>query len=90
MAQPGSARPVRGRTGLVDRPTPHNALAEILTPCLILAFEHDVDSPPRYARQASEAIANCAYREIAGAGHLGFLTHAGETAQHLVEFFDQE
>jgi pimeloyl-ACP methyl ester carboxylesterase len=62
---------------------------EIRTPCLILAFEHDVDSPPRYARQASEAIASCAYREIAGAGHLGFLTHAGETAQHLVEFFDQ-
>jgi pimeloyl-ACP methyl ester carboxylesterase len=63
--------------------------SEIRTPCLILAFEHDVDSPPRYARQASEAIASCAYREIAGAGHLGFLTHAGETARHLVEFFDQ-
>jgi thioesterase CepJ len=60
---------------------------EIRTPCLIVAFEHDVDSPPCYARQASEAIAGCAYREIAGAGHLGFLTHAGEVAQHLTEFF---
>ena len=62
---------------------------EIRTPCMILAFEHDVDSPPRYARQASEAIAGCAYREIAGAGHLGFITHAGEAAQHLVEFFSR-
>ncbi len=62
---------------------------EIRTPCLILAFEHDVDSPPRYARQASETIAGCAYREIAGAGHLGFITHADEAARHLVEFFER-
>jgi pimeloyl-ACP methyl ester carboxylesterase len=62
--------------------------SEIRTPCLILAFEHDVDSPPRYARRASEAIAGCVYREIVGAGHLGFITHADDTARHLVEFFD--
>ena len=52
-------------------------------PCLVLAFEHDVDSPPRYARQAAEAIPGCGYREIAGAGHLGIVTHADEVAQHL-------
>ncbi len=60
---------------------------EIATACLVLAFEHDVDSPPRDARRAAAAIPRCEYREIAGAGHLGILTHADEVARHLVEFF---
>jgi thioesterase CepJ len=60
---------------------------EVRVPCLVLAFEHDVDSPPRYARQAAEAIPGCDYREVAGAGHIGILTHADEVARHLLEFF---
>ncbi len=60
---------------------------EVRVPCLVLAFEHDVDSPPRYARAAAEAIPGCAYREVAGAGHIGILTHVDEVARHLVEFF---
>jgi thioesterase CepJ len=60
---------------------------EVRVPCLVLAFEHDVDSPPRYARAAAEAIPGCTYREIPGAGHLGFITHADEVAGHLLEFF---
>jgi pimeloyl-ACP methyl ester carboxylesterase len=60
---------------------------EIRTPCLVLAFEHDVDSPPRDARQAAGEIAGCEYREVAGAGHIGILTHADEVARHLTEFF---
>ncbi len=60
---------------------------EVRVPCLVLAFEHDVDSPPRYARQAAETIPACAYREVAGAGHLGILTHADEVARLLVDFF---
>jgi pimeloyl-ACP methyl ester carboxylesterase len=60
---------------------------EIATPCLVLAFEHDVDSPPRAARSAAEAIPGCLYREVAGAGHLGILTHTDEVVGHLVEFF---
>jgi pimeloyl-ACP methyl ester carboxylesterase len=60
---------------------------EVRVPCLVLAFEHDVDSPPRYAREAAETIPGCAYREVAEAGHLGILTHADAVARHLVEFF---
>jgi pimeloyl-ACP methyl ester carboxylesterase len=60
---------------------------EVRVPCLVLAFEHDVDSPPRYARQAAEVIPGCSYREVAGAGHLGFVTHSEEVARHLLEFF---
>jgi len=61
--------------------------SEIAAPCLILAFEHDVDSPPEKARQAASIIPGCAYREIAGSGHIGIVTHADKVAHHLIEFF---
>jgi pimeloyl-ACP methyl ester carboxylesterase len=60
---------------------------EVRVPCLVLAFEHDVDSPPRYARGAAEAIPGCTYREVAGSGHLGIITHVEEVARHLIDFF---
>ena len=61
--------------------------AEIAAPCLVLAFEHDVDSPPEKARQAASLIPGCAYREITGSGHIGIVTHADEVARHLIAFF---
>jgi pimeloyl-ACP methyl ester carboxylesterase len=60
---------------------------EISVPCLVLAFEHDVDSPPRDAREAAESIAGCQYAEVAGSGHIGIITHTAEVAAFLVEFF---
>jgi pimeloyl-ACP methyl ester carboxylesterase len=62
---------------------------DISVSCLVLAFEHDVDSPPRYAREAAEAIPGCEYREVTGSGHIGIVTHPVETVGHLVEFFDR-
>ena len=62
---------------------------DVGVPCLVLAFEHDVDSPPRYARLAAEAIPGCVYREVAGSGHIGILTHAEQVAAYLIEFFAQ-
>jgi pimeloyl-ACP methyl ester carboxylesterase len=61
---------------------------EMSVPCLVLAFEHDVDSPPDKARQAASIIPRCEYREIAGSGHIGIVTHAAEVAAHLISFFD--
>ena len=60
---------------------------EISTPCLVLAFEHDVDSPPARARQAAARIPNAQFVEIAGASHLAPMTHAGPVADELVRFF---
>jgi len=62
---------------------------ELSVPCLVLAFEHDIDSPPRYAREAAAAIPACEYREVPAAGHIGIVTHPEETVAHLVEFFDR-
>ena len=89
LAQPRAPGAVRGGTGLVDGSHPHDALAEVRVPCLVLAFEHDVDSPPRYARQAAEAIPGCDYFEVEGSGHIGILTHADQVAAALVDFFAQ-
>jgi pimeloyl-ACP methyl ester carboxylesterase len=68
-------------------PTRTTRWPEVRVPCLVLAFEHDVDSPPRYAREAAESIPGCTYREVAGSGHIGFMTHVDEVARHLTEFF---
>jgi pimeloyl-ACP methyl ester carboxylesterase len=64
--------------------------AEIAVPCLVLAFEHDVDSPPEKARQAAGIIPRCEYREIAGSGHIGIVTHVDEVADHLITFFARQ
>ncbi len=59
----------------------------IEVPCLVLAFEHDVDSPPARSREAAAAIPGARFVEIAGASHLGPFTHAAEVAEELAGFF---
>ena len=56
-------------------------------PCLVLAFEHDVDSPPARAREAADAIPGARYVEIAEASHLGIFTHSTQVGAALVAFF---
>jgi pimeloyl-ACP methyl ester carboxylesterase len=61
----------------------------ITVPCQVLAFEHDVDSPPVRAREAAALIPGARYTEIAGASHLGVFTHGSAVAEVLVDFFSQ-
>ncbi len=63
---------------------------EISVPCLIVAFEQDVDSPPARAKEAAQAIPGCRYVEIPEASHLGPLTHVGPVAGALIEFFGSD
>lgn len=56
-------------------------------PCLVLSFEHDVDSPPARARQAAEQIPGARFVEVAGASHLGVFTHAEAVADAVVAFY---
>jgi pimeloyl-ACP methyl ester carboxylesterase len=60
---------------------------DISVPCLVLAFEHDIDSPPARAREAADLIPGARFAEVAGASHLGIFTHGREVATLLVEFF---
>jgi len=56
-------------------------------PCLVMAFEHDVDSPPARAREAAALIPGARFVEIPDASHLGIFTQGPEVAALLVEFF---
>jgi thioesterase CepJ len=56
-------------------------------PCLIVCFEHDVDSPPARARQAADMIPGARFVEVAGASHLGVFTHAEVVGTTVVDFF---
>jgi pimeloyl-ACP methyl ester carboxylesterase len=55
-------------------------------PCLVLAFEHDIDSPPARAREAASMIPGAEYVEIAGASHLGIFTHVEAVAAAVTDF----
>lgn len=68
-------------------PARTTAWPSLSVPCLVVAFEHDVDSPPAKARAAADAIPGARYVEIAGASHLGIMTHVDAVAGALVEFF---
>ncbi len=60
---------------------------DISVPCLVLGFEHDVDSPPVRAQEAAAQIPGARYEEIPDASHLGIFTHAPAVAAVLAEFF---
>ena len=64
-----------------------DAWATIAVPCLVLAFEHDIDSPPARAEEASGRIPGARFVEIAGASHLAPFTHVGEVTAAVVDFF---
>jgi pimeloyl-ACP methyl ester carboxylesterase len=65
------------------------AWSTISVPCLVLAFEHDIDSPPQRAQQAADAIPGSRFVEIAGASHLGIFTHGPAVGTALVDFFSE-
>lgn len=56
-------------------------------PILVLAFEHDIDSPPTRAREAAGCIPGATFVEVPGASHLGPMTHADAVAGELAAFF---
>lgn len=56
-------------------------------PCLIMAFEHDIDSPPARAREAASQIAGARFVEVPGVSHLGPITHGATVLEHLLAFF---
>ena len=63
------------------------AWPDLSVPCLVLAFEHDIDSPPARAREAADTIPGARFVEIPDASHLGIFTHSAQVGTALVEFF---
>jgi len=88
------AAPDPGRLGQLEAclawssdPARTDAWPLVEVPVLVLAFEHDLDSPPARARAAAAAMPGARYVEVAGAGHLAPLTHRLEVVAALVAFF---
>jgi pimeloyl-ACP methyl ester carboxylesterase len=63
---------------------------QLTTECLVLSFEHDIDSPPARAREAASKIPRSSFVEIAGASHLGVFTHADAVAAEIVAFLSPQ
>jgi pimeloyl-ACP methyl ester carboxylesterase len=63
--------------------------ASIGVPCLVMAFENDVDSPSARAREAAGTIPGARFVEIAGTGisHLAPFTHPEPVTEELLKFF---
>jgi len=63
-----------------------NRWPHLSMPCLILAFEYDVDSPPKRASEAASRIPDATFVELPGASHLGVFTHSEAVAAEVVRF----
>jgi pimeloyl-ACP methyl ester carboxylesterase len=68
-------------------PAPPRAWPSITVPCMVMAFEHDIDSPPARAREAAAMIPGARFVEIAAASHLGPFTHPDAVVAGLLDFF---
>lgn len=78
-----SARAQRAGVAYGDRLA---ALRGVTVPCMVVAFEHDLNIPPVLNREVADAIPGCAYVEIPGAGHSGGITHRVEVRERVIPF----
>lgn len=70
-----------------EDPARHERWAEISVPTLVVAFEHDVDSPPRLADEAAGEVPGARFVELPGLSHLGPLERPELVVAVLTEFF---
>lgn len=79
---------VRAQLGLPERGANRlAAYAGITRPCLVVGFADDRTLPVHLAREVGESIPGARYREIAEAGHWGYLEQPAAVNAALIEFF---
>ncbi len=64
-------------------------LAQITVPCLVVAFEHDLQFPPRCGRQAAAAIPRGEFIEVPSAAHGGLFTHPDVCCEILLSYINR-
>ena len=72
------------RSLLYDR-TPHDAYATLAVPALLMTGETSPIAARRVAAILAETIPGAHLRAVAGAGHMGPLTHAGEVSAAIAD-----
>jgi thioesterase CepJ len=78
---------MQASAGYIIRP---ERVAAIRRPCLVLAFEHDVLTPPHQGRELASMISGCRYSEIPSAGHAGLLEKPTEVNRAILEFLCED
>jgi thioesterase CepJ len=68
-------------------PDRSDALRQVGSPCLVIAFAEDTLTPPTLCREVAAAIPGCRYIEIADCGHFGFLERPERVNSTLIDFF---
>ncbi|MCV7287996.1 alpha/beta hydrolase [Mycolicibacterium wolinskyi] len=63
------------------------AYRSIETPVLVIGFADDLVMPPHLGAEVAAALPNGQYREIADAGHLGFLERPEAVNSAILDFF---
>jgi pimeloyl-ACP methyl ester carboxylesterase len=64
-------------------------LARISVPTMVMAFEHDLLTPPHLGRAVADAISGCRFVEIPGVGHAGPMEDATPVIEALLDFFGE-
>ncbi|MBA4024133.1 MAG: alpha/beta hydrolase [Gordonia sp.] len=62
------------------------AYAGITRPALVIGFADDRTLPPHLAKEVADAIPGATYREVAEAGHYGYLEQPDEVNALLIDF----
>jgi pimeloyl-ACP methyl ester carboxylesterase len=62
------------------------AYAGITRPALVIGFADDRTLPPHLAKEVADAIPGATYREVAAAGHYGYLEQPDEVNALLIDF----
>jgi pimeloyl-ACP methyl ester carboxylesterase len=86
---PMDTQAVRAHAGLDLIPDRLPAYREIRTECLVVAFADDLIVRPELTREVADHIPGCAYQEIPGCGHFGYLEEPAAVNAALVDFFSR-
>ena len=71
---------------MVSRPRARTAAGRHHVPCLVLTFEHDIDSPPQHAPRRGRHHSGARFAEIPGSSHLAPYTHPVPVVDAIIEF----
>lgn len=79
----------RALPGQENEPRITARLGHLDVPAIAITGDDDQFIPARMSRIIADAIPGCAYREIAGCGHIPFMERPGEVTAAVVEFLEQ-
>lgn len=60
---------------------------KITSPCLVIAFQDDLITPPFFGREIAQSIPDCRYEEIPGCGHYGHFEQPDAVNAEILGFF---